>query len=347
MEGPDNTLVLSRGLTVVVIIGLAVLFSAPFTNLTPIYLIHHDDLFTLELELDDSYPMLEFGYPLASKVIIEGMNTTAPVDIYLYDFWMSEDPQVSLLNVTVINDVFLACTKAQEMPNPILRIMRHTNETTQIEVAIRVWGGYISSDYITIGPSPLTLLAIPLFLMIYRYRKYRPDRQAYAILVLCLISAALVSPSIVYLYNHRNSLLKEEVILSFQSYSFELNESTQVYSFAGVLQTNESDIFVRVANISTHSVPVDMTFIPDNGGSSLVLPNITTFSPSTLKVEFPHDVDGFDLQLTRLSENAIIELSLETIRNRWYPYDSSQPPYVIGIAGLALAVVALFLPRKD
>ncbi|MBE0525448.1 MAG: hypothetical protein IH631_00795, partial [Candidatus Thorarchaeota archaeon] len=122
--------------------------------------------------------------------------------------------------------------------------------------------------------------------------------------------------------------------------------STQVYAFDGLLQTNESEIFVRVANISTKGIPVAMIFIPDNGASSLMLPNITTFSPSTLKIEFPKDADGFDLQLTRLSENTTIELSLETVLDRWYPYDDSQPPYVPGIAGLAIATIALLLPRK-
>ena len=165
-------------------------------------------------------------------------------------------------------------------------------------------------------------------------------------LLLCFISAALVSPFILYSYNHQDSLLKEEVILDYHQYSFELNESTQVHSFAGLLQTNESDIFVRVANISTNGIPVVMAFIPDNGASSLVLPNITTFSHSTLKVEFPQDSDGFELHLTRLSENTTVELSLETILDRWYLYDDSQPPYVSGIAGLAIAVIALLLPRE-
>ncbi|MHA1137216.1 MAG: hypothetical protein ACTSSE_12090 [Candidatus Thorarchaeota archaeon] len=347
MEGSENTLVLSRGLIIVVIVGLAVLFTAPFTNLIPIYPIHHDNLYTLDIELNDNNPMIELTYPLASKVIIEGMNSTAPVDIYLYEFWFSEDTQLSLLNITDITDVQLSCTQGLELPNPILRIMRHTNETPQIELAIRVWGSYISSDYIVIGPSPLTLLAIPLLFMIYRYRKYRPDRRASAMLLLCIISAALLSPSIVHLYNHRDSLLREEVLQNYQSFRIELNESTQMHSFAGLLQTNESDAFVRVANISTNAVPVGLTFIPDNGASSLVLPIITTFSQSTLKIEFPQDADGFELQLIRLSENTTVELSLETVLDRWYPYDDSQLPYVSGLVGLSIAVIILILPRKD
>ncbi|TFG99200.1 hypothetical protein E4H12_03525 [Candidatus Thorarchaeota archaeon] len=347
MEGSENTLVLSRGLTIVVIIGLAVLFTAPFIEVTPIYLIYHDNSYTMNnVVLDDIDPMFELGFPLESKVIIEGMNTTAPVDLYLYEYLFSDDPQVSLLNITDISDVHLVCTRAPEEPNPTIRIMRHTNETTHIDLAIRVWGGHLSTDNIVIGSSPLIVLAIPLFFMIYKYRKYRPDRRAYAMLLLCFISAALVSPFIVYSYNHQDSLLKEEVILDYHQYSFEVNESTQVYAFDGLLQTNESEIFVRVANISTKGIPVAMIFIPDNGASSLMLPNITTFSPSTLKIEFPKDADGFDLQLTRLSENTTIELSLETVLDRWYPYDDSQPPYVPGIAGLAIATIALLLPRK-
>ncbi|TFG29621.1 hypothetical protein EU528_09445 [Candidatus Thorarchaeota archaeon] len=347
MEGSENTFVLSRGLTIVVIIGLAALFTAPFIEVTPIYLIYHDNSYTMNnVVLDDSNPIFELGFPSETKVVIEGMNTTAPVDFYLYEYLFSDDPQVSLLNITDISDIHLVCTRAPEMPNPIIRIMSHTNETTHIDLAIRVWGGHLSTDNIVIGPSPLIVLAIPLFFIIYKYRKYIPDRRAYAMLFLCFISAALVSPFIVYSYNHQDSLLKEEVILDYHQYSFEVNESTQVYAFDGLLQTNESDTFVRVANISTNGVPIAMTFIPDNGTSIMVLPSITTYSSNTLKIEFPQDANGFDLQITRQSENTIVNLVLETIQDSWYLYDDSQPPYVLGITGLVVAAVAFIIPRK-
>ena len=117
MEGSENTLVLSRGLTIVVIIGLAVSFTAPLIEVTPIYLVYHDNSYTMNnVVLDDSDPMLELGFPLESKVIIEGMNTTAPVDFYLYEYWFSDDPQVSLLNITDISDVHLVALEHQRCP---------------------------------------------------------------------------------------------------------------------------------------------------------------------------------------------------------------------------------------
>lgn len=108
MEGSGDTLVLSSGLTVIVIVGLAVLFTAPFTDITPVYLIHFDHWDSFDLVLDDNSPMMELDQPFMSKFIIDGMNATAPIDIYLYEFWLYTDPQLSL---SFFHEKILLCSR--------------------------------------------------------------------------------------------------------------------------------------------------------------------------------------------------------------------------------------------
>ena len=97
MEGTKKSLHLSRGLIVVILLGVIGIAASPFTMmLTPMYPIYRiGERIEEEYVLNDDFSMLEFCQPLADKIVIEELTTNGtPVVIKLYESYFSNTSNV-------------------------------------------------------------------------------------------------------------------------------------------------------------------------------------------------------------------------------------------------------------
>ena len=349
MEAATRDLVLSRRLSLVIIIGFIGIFASPFTQYYgPLYPIYSVQVFQEDLVLNDDFPVWEFGYPLADKLVIEELTTNgSSVIIWMYNPSFSGAPITIIQNVTEIKSIFLIGDSSEDSRAPLFRISRTNNESVHISITIRIWGTYLSTDYISVGPSIFLFLAIPLAYSLYRYWGYRLKKTGYGILILILLIAVLLTPFLVYTYNHGATVLRHDVIQDTHSYSFMLNASDYHQEIHGSIDTTDTDSFVRITEINTNGTPVSIIVDFNEDAQSLHLSNISISSPNQTQIELPRGTStGFTLQFDWIGQNTSISFSIETVSDIWAPWIDPLPYYLSGLVGLVVMVISLIIPRN-
>jgi hypothetical protein len=168
------------------------------------------------------------------------------------------------------------------------------------------------------------------------------------LIFLIFICALLITPLFIYTYNHGDVLLRQDEVLNVRAYQFKLNASNIFLEFTESIDTVESDSFVRIANISTNGVLVGINIIPEGVSEGVELQTVTNASSNPLRFEFPREnLAGFTVQLNRIAEDAVIDLSIETVRDVWVPWKDPIPYYQSYTVGLALMVIVLIFPQKS
>ncbi|MHA2026013.1 MAG: hypothetical protein ACW98U_08945 [Candidatus Thorarchaeota archaeon] len=349
MEGSAKNLVLSRRLTLVILIGFIGIFASPFTQqYGPMYPIYSVQVFQEDLVLNDDFPVLEIVYPFGDKIVIEELTTNgSPVTIHMYNGYFSEVPTATVHNITEIQGIFLVGAGSEPLGIPVIRISQYSNQSTQISITIRTWGTYPSTDYIVMGPSYFLFLAVPLAYFMYRYRGHKLKKSGYPLLFLIILSAALITPYLVYTYNGGATILRHDEIQETHTFSFMLNASNPHQEFHESIVTVGTSSFFRIARIDTNGTPVSITVDSDEYSQSLHLSNITAISSSGIQIELPREnITGFTLQFDWIGQNANISLSIENVNDVWAPEIDPVPYCLSGIVGLAVSVITLAIPRN-
>lgn len=347
MGGSDRTLVITRRLSVVILIGLIGVAASPYTSLYfPMYPIYHISEFDENFVLDDEFPMFEFISIFADKVVIEELTTNgSPVIISLYSTYVSEYPCAILQNVTELRDVFLVGVNSEDTGDPTFRITRYSNQSVQLTIQFTSWRTYPSTDYLVSGPSILLVLALPLLIVMYKHRGLRPDKRGYVIIFMILISAILIAPLLVYTYNHGGEPTRHDLVQEVQAYEFQLNVSNPFLEFTESIESLDTDTFVRIANFTTNDVLITITIIPEGIAEGVELQTVTNVS-TPLQFELPREnLTGFTVRLNRISEDAVVALSVETVRDVWTPWKDPMPYYQACVTGLALMAIVLVFPQ--
>ena len=348
MEGSTKDLVLSRRLSLVLLIGFIGIFASPFTQQYgpsyPVYSIH---LFHENLVLNDDFPVFEIAYPLADKIVIEGLTTnSSPVTVLMYNAYFSQVPHAIIHNITEIQDIFLVGAASEISGGPAIRISRYSNQSVQLSIAFCIWGTYPSTDYIVMGPSIFLVLAIPLAYSLHRFWGYRLNKTGYGILILIILSAVLIAPFLVYTYNNGGTLVRHDEIQDTRSYSFMLNASNPRKEFHVSIDNVSTSTFVRISLINTSGTPVSIRVdLNEEPAQTLHLSNITIPSLSCIQIELPREnATGFTLRFDWIGQNANVNFSIETVNDVWAPWIDPVPYYQSGCIGLAVSVITLVIP---
>lgn len=350
MEGSRKTLVMTRMLSLVILIGLIGIVAAPYTDLAyPVYPISHvsdyDDYFILS----DLYPMYEFEHAFVDRIAIVELTTNgSPVIISLFADYHYEYPSAIIQNVTDIRDVILIGTGEAYYEEPFFQITRSGNETVEVTVKFRFWWIYPSTDNIQSRPSVFYLLVIPLAYFMYKNWGSRPNVRGFVIIFMIFISALLISPLFVYKYNYLDAPVRHEQVQEVRTYQFRLNASTPFIEFNESVELIGSDSWVRIANISTNEVLVAITIIPEGAVEGAEFETLTNVTSNPLAFEFPEaNLTEFTVQFKRLAQDAVIDLSVETIGAVWSPNRDPEPYYLSCVAGIELMVIVLVFPQKS
>ena len=350
MEGSRKKLVMTRGLSLVILIGLIGIATAPYTSSAyphnPIsYASDHDEFFIL----GDEYPMYEFGYWFVNKIAILELTTNgSPVTIRLFADYIFEYPGAIIQKVTEIRDVILIGIGKLYYQEPFFQITRFGNESVEVTVKFRSWMDYLWPD--VLPPPTLSVflvLIIPLVFLTYKNWGSRPDARGYVLLIIILISALLISPLLVFKYNYRDAPLRHELVQEVHTYQFQLNASSPFIEFNKSIELGDSDSWVRIVNISTNEVPVAITIIPEGVIGGVEFETLTNVTSNPLGFELPREnLTEFTVQLKRIAQDAVVDLSIETVGEVWLPRIEPTPYYLSCIVGIALMVIVLIYPQK-
>lgn len=350
MGGSDKTLVLTRRLSLVILIGFIGIAASPFTSLySPMYPMYLISEYNEQFTLNDEFPMFEFVSIIVDKLVIEELTTNgSPVVINLYSPYDSEYPAAIIQNVTEIRDVFLVGISSEESRDPVFRITRDSNQSVQMTIRLRSWRTYPSTDYLVSGPSILLVLALPLLYVMYKNRGFRPDARGYAMICMILVSAILMAPLLVYTYNHGGAPIRHDLVQEVRTHEFQLNASNPFLEFTESIESGDPDTFVRIANFTTNDVLVAITIIPEGVTEGVELQIVTNISSSLLQFELPREnLTGFTVQLNRIAEDVVVVLSVERVRDVWTPWIDPMLYYLSCTAGLTLMVIVLVFPQKS
>lgn len=345
MGSPRKTLVLSKSFMLIILLGTIGIVAAPFTQyLSPVYPVYHVQVFEKNVVLNDDSSIMEFGYGPSDKVVIEELITNgSPVVIQLFVGSLPNVTQSTIQNVTEIRGVYLAGANL----SAYFRISSYENQPVRFDLLIRVWGTHLSTDNIAPGLSVFVFLAIPLVYFIVRHWDVLPTRRGYAVILMVVLSAALITPPLIYTYNGWGSILRSDEVQTTRSYSFSLNASNPLHEFNLSLDSIDSNSFIRIANFSTNSVPVAVAIMTDRDGVALGLTNVTTFSSGILQFELSREnVTNLTVQLRHITQDATISLSVETVTDVWAPWIGPLPFYLSAAVGVVLLVIALITPRE-
>jgi hypothetical protein len=347
MGSSKKILKLSIILKLAVLLGVIGIVAALYTQMSPMYPIYQVWKYDEEVVLSDDFPMLEIIYPFADKVVIEGLTTNgSPIMIKLYETYFSDNPTATLENVTYIRDVFLVGAGSIHTSSSLFRLFRYDNQSVQISLSFRVWGTYISTDYITIG-SPFPLLVVPLIIMVFNHWGQLPNRRGYAILILLLLSAVLIAPFIVYTYNGWGTLLRQDEVLDVQVYSFSLNTTDPIHEFNMSIDAN-SEAFIRIANLTTGNVTVAMTVTLNGNDTALNLSSMKTSSLGPLQFEFPAEgVSEVCVQLSRVAVDSVVNLTIQTVVDVWKPWKDRVAYDLSAAIGVFVMIVAFMVPNEE
>ncbi|MFW9808373.1 MAG: hypothetical protein ACFFE6_03240 [Candidatus Thorarchaeota archaeon] len=333
----------------VILIGFIGIAAAPFTTLyTPTYPVNYTHEYDQFFVLSDESPTYDFTPTFADKIMIEELTTNgSPVIINLYENSDFENPSAIIQNVTEIRDVFLVGKRLEESVILAVRITRYSNESVEVLARFGFRGTYSSTDFLNMGPSVFLILTFPLYYSVSKNWGSRPDVRGYAIIFVIVISALLIAPLLVYTYNHDYEPIQHELMQEGHNHQFELNASSPIIEFNESVELGDSDSFVKIANFSTNEVPVAITIIPAGVNESLELETVTFVSPCPLQFELPREnLTEFTVRLRRITQDAVVDLSIETVVDVWNPWQDPTPYYQFCIVGIALMVVVLILPRK-
>jgi hypothetical protein len=329
---------------VIFLLGMIATIASPFTQMVSprnsdfgFYEYHND--FTLT----DVYPIGYFGFTVSGeKIVIEELVTNgSPVVIELLEYHMANTSDAILQNVTHIQHVNIVGTGSIDILLPVFRVTRQDNSSVQVHLVYREWM-FSHQDNIITGPSGIELLAIPLLYEIYKNWGRKPNRGGYALLIIIILSAALIAPLYVFIYNHESALVKNNEILSLQARTFMLNASHPLQEFNVSIESVDPDVFVRIANLTTDSVPVSISFTLGGIGETSELYNVTTFPSSRLQFEIPtENITSLTVRVGQIAKNTTVSLSIETIRDVLTPRNSIEPYYIAAVVGLTVFVIAL------
>lgn len=350
MEGTHKTLVMTRWLSLVILIGLIGIVAAPYTDLAyPVYPISHVSDYEDYFILGDLYPMYEFERAFVDRIAIVELTTNgSPVIISLFADYDYEYPSAIIQNVTDIRDVSLIGTGEAYYDEPFFQITRPGNESVEVTVKFRFWWIYPSTDNLQSRPSVFYLLVIPLAYFMYKNWGSRPDVRGFAIIFMIFISALLISPLLVYEYNHRDAPVRHEQVQEVRTHQYRLNASSPFIEFKESVELLDSDSWVRIANISTNEVLVAITIIPQGAIEGAEFETLTNVTSNPLAFEFPRkNLTEFTVQLKRMAHNAVIDLSVETVGEFWLPNIDPVPYYMSCFAGIVLMVIVLMFPQKS
>jgi hypothetical protein len=349
MEGSRKRLVMTRGLSLVILIGLIGFATTPYTGLAyPIYPISHVSDYDEYFILSDEFPVYEFEPWFVNKIAIVELTTNgSPVTISLFADYTYEYPSAIIQNVTEIRDVILIGIGEAYYTEPLYQITRFGNESVEVSVKFRYWFEHVSTDLIQLRPSVFLLLVIPLAYITYKNWGFRPDARGLAIMFIILISALLISPFLVYKYNYRDAPVRHELVQEVRTYQFRLNVSSPFIEFEESIGLGDSDSWVRIVNISTNEVLVGITIIPEGVVEGVELETLTNVSSNPLGFELPKEnLTEFTVQLRRIAQDTVIDLSIETVGEVWLPNIDPVPYYLSCVVGLALMVITLIFPQK-
>ena len=135
-----------------------------------------------------------------------------------------------------------------------------------------------------------------------------------------LISAILMAPLSVYTYNHGGEPHRYDLLLDVQTYQFQLNASNPFTEFTELIELDGSDTFLRIADFTTNDVLIAITIIPEGAAGGVELQTVTNVS-SPLQFELPReDLTEFTVQLNRIAEDTVVDLSVELVRDVWKPW---------------------------
>jgi hypothetical protein len=334
----------------IILIGIIGIATSPYTDLAyPIYPISHVTDYDEYFILGDEYPMYEFGPWFVNKIAIAELTTNgSPVTIKLYADYDYEYPSAIIQNVTEIQDVIVIGKGIAYYEEPFFQIVRSGNESVEVTIKFRFWWEYISTDAIMLRPSPFLLLVIPLAYITYKNWGSRPDARGYASLFIILISALLISSLLVFKYNYRDVPLRHELVQDVRTYQFKLNASSPLIEFNESIELGDSDSWVRIANISTNEVPVAITISPEGVFGGIEFETLTNVTSNPLGFELPgENLTEFAVQLRRIAQDTVIDLSIETVGEVWLPNMDPVPYYLSCVAGIALMVIVLVFPQKS
>ena len=343
MEGSRESLILSKLLRLITLLGVIGIAASPSTTLLyPMYPIYHTQEFEDGFVLNDEFPTREIHPFMADKIVIEELMTNgSAVVIQLYGGWFFDTWIATLRNVTRIQDIYLVDAPSESSGSGVIRISREDNQSVQVNVRMRLWGTYVSTDYLITSPSIFLLLAAPLIYSVVKNRGHKPTRSGYVALLLLVISGLLISPILVYTYNGGYSILRHDEVLAVQRYGLALNVSDSVRAFNVTVESIDSGMFSRIANISTNGIPVALTISSESAGK-LGLTNLTALSSDQLQFEFPRDsLSEYTIQFSRIAQNTTVTLSVETVRDVWAPWIDPLPSYYSAATGLVIFAVAL------
>ena len=346
MGSSKKSLTLSPGLKVAVLLGVIGIVASFYTQVTPMYPIYQVWKYDRDVVLSDDFPMLEIIYPFADKVVIERLATNgSPIMIKLYETYFSNNVTATLENVTDIRDVFLVGAGSIRTSSSLFRLSRYDNQSVQVNLSFRVWGTYVSTDNISIG-SPFSLLIVPLIIMVFDHWGQLPIRRGYAILLLLLLSAVLITPFIVYTYNGWGTLLRQDEVQDVEFHSFSLNTTYPIHEFNVSVDAN-SKAFIRIANLTTGNVTVAMTVTLNGNDTALNQSSVKTLSPNPLQFEFlAEHVLEFTVRLSRVTHDALVNLSIQTVMDVWKPWRDRVMYDITAVLGVFVAIVAFMIPNK-
>lgn len=350
MEGSRKKLVMTRKLSLVILLCLIGLATATHTGLAyPLYPISHVSDYDEYFILCDEYPVYEFEYWFVNKIAMVELTTNgSPVTIRLYSDYNHEYPSAIIQNVTEIQDVILIGIGETGYREPVFHITRFGNESVECTVKFRLWWEYISTDIIALRPSPFLVLAIPLPFFLYKNRGTRPDARGYATILILLISALLISQLLIFKYNYRDAPLRHELVQEVYPYQFRLNESNPFIEFNESIELSDSDSWIRIGNISTNEELVGITIIPEGAIEGVEFETITNMTSNPLGFELPSEnLTEFTIQLRRIAQDTVIELSIETVGEVWLPAVDPMPYYLSCITGIALMAIVLLFPQRS
>jgi hypothetical protein len=347
MGSPNKTLELSLRLKVVILIGAFGIVTSLYTQVTPMYPIYHVWSDNRSVVLSDDFPMLEIIYPFADKLVIESLTTNgSPIMIKVYESYFSTSPIAIIENVTDIQNVFLVAAGSIQTSSSLFRLFRYDNQSVLVNLSYRVWGTYVSTDYITLG-SPFVLLIVPLVIVVFSHWGQRPTKREYIILLLLFLGGVLIAPFFVYAYNGWGTILRYDDVQDVQVHSFSLNTTEPIHEFSVSFDISP-EAFIRIANLTTGNITVAMNITLNEDGVSLNLSSVRAIPPCSMQFEFPAEgVSGVTVRFARVTLDTIVNLSLEIIVDVWRPWKDRVPYDLSAVTGVPIAIVAFVIPKKE
>ena len=353
MEGSKKPLVISRVLSIIILIGVIGIASTPFTTLlTPLHPRYDIHDYSESFTLSDYSPTIDFGYLLADKIIIQELTTNgSAVNIGLYPIFFEDGPYATIENVTEIRDGLLTIAKHRFGPEleicPNFRISRYNNQSVEGHLMVQIWSQYYP-DYIVMGPSFLLLLTIPLFIVVMKNWGRKPTSRGYGLLLILIISGIFISPISVYWYNQGYTPIMHQEVVTIQNDTLVLNSSNSVQRFNLTTETSVLDNFTRIAEFTTNNCSVSLIITREGVGSILTLPNITAGPSGLIQFTMPNNVTAtYTFQFSRLSENATVNLAVQSVQI-YYTYWIDPSLYYLSTAlGITFFVISLIIPRES